>query len=889
MPRQFLLKAISTLLAGVAVMLFVSNGNLFPAGRVAAQARETEGSLQVVDASGKQKNLCPLKHTDVKAEISGFLSRVVVTQEFENPFTEKIEAVYTFPLPQDAAVDDMTMTVGDRTVRGKILRREEAQAVYEAAKTSGQRASLLDQERPNIFTQSVANILPGEQIKITISYVETLKYLDGAYEFVFPMVVGPRYVPGGVTGAQGSGPSNTEQVPDASRIAPPLAPAGMRSGHDISLELTIDAGVPLDALESKTQEVDIERVDAHRAHLHLRNGNEIPNKDFVLRYDVAGKKVADALLTHATGKGGYFTFILQPPERVAATEVMPKELVFVLDTSGSMSGFPIEKAKESMKLALDNLYPTDTFNLITFAGDEHILFPAPVRATKENLRKVEEFLESRQGSGGTEMMKAIKASLDPSDKQDHVRIVCFMTDGYVGNEMEIIGEVQKHPNARVFAFGIGSAVNRFLLDNMAKYGRGEVEYVGLNDDGSAAAQRFHERVRNPLLTDISIDWNGLAVADVYPAQIPDLFGAKPLVLTGRYTTGGKGTIRLQGKMAGRDFVREIPVELPDSQSQHDVLATLWARTRVADLLSQDFKGAQRGHMKPELKEAITQLGLEYRLMTQFTSFVAVEEMVVTEGGQPRRIDVPVEMPEGMSREGILADGDSNGFGIQFFAGHRNGAVPGSISNLSSVTLSGVDTAASTSSSAPANPKLARRDGSSRRSSGAGSGSGVGSGSGGGIAPGRSRNVAGGSITIAGSTSGGSGVVPSPAPAPGSGMYKAEVDVDTLKVRSPEEQKQATLNAKLHASIRAVIDRLKDSKAAPALNEAEFIHDGKAEIQIWLTDKSEETLAELKKLGFEVVLDPKTAKLVIGRLPIEKLAALAEVKGVRYVAPQLIRK
>ncbi|MFS8086400.1 MAG: VIT domain-containing protein, partial [Acidobacteriota bacterium] len=603
---------------------------------------------------------CPLKHTEVKAEISGFLSRVIVTQEFENPFKEKIEAVYTFPLPQNAAVDDMTMIVGDRTVRGKILRREEAQAVYEAAKTGGQTASLLNQERPNIFTQSVANILPGEQIKITISYVETLKYEDGAYEFRFPMVVGPRYIPGSATGVQGNTNGNgfapdTDRVPDGSRITPPPAPAGMRAGHDISFDLTIDAGVAIDGLSSKTHDVDVERPDDHRARVRLKELATIPNKDFILRYDVAGQKIADALLTHSSDKGGFFTFILQPPERVTVEDVTPKELVFVLDTSGSMSGFPIEKAKETMKLALDNLYPYDTFNLITFAGDEHILFPEPVPATKENLAKAQAFLESRTGGGGTEMMKAIRASMDPSDAQGHVRIVCFMTDGYVGNEMEIIGEVQKHPNARVFAFGIGGSVNHYLLDNMAKYGRGEVEYVALNDDGSAAARRFHERVRNPLLTDISIDWNGLPVSDVYPKAIPDLFSAKPVILTGRYTGKGQGTIRLKGKMSGHDYIREIPVDFSNTQTQHDVLSTLWARTRIDDLMSQDFKAAQQGEMKDEVKQNIIQLGIEYRLMTQFTSFVAVEEMIVTDGGQPRRIDVPVEVPEGVNREGVFGD------------------------------------------------------------------------------------------------------------------------------------------------------------------------------------------------------------------------------------------
>lgn len=827
---------------------------------VSAQSENqiTQGTLQAVDAAGKVKAVCPLKHTDVKAQISGFLSRVTVTQEFENPFKEKIEAVYTFPLPQNAAVDDMTMLVGDRTVRGKILRREEAQAVYEAAKNNGQTASLLEQERPNIFTQSVANILPGEQIKITISYVETLKYEEGSYEFVFPMVVGPRYVPGNATGAQGNGfTPDTDRVPDASRITPKPPPPGMRAGHDISIDVVLDAGVPLDAINAKTHEVLLERPDIRRAHISLKDQETIPNKDFILRYDVAGQKISDALLTHSTGHSGFFTLILQPPERVTAEDVTPKELVFVLDTSGSMSGFPIEKAKETMKLALDNLYPYDTFNLITFSGDEHILFPEPVPATPENLAKAQAFLESRQGGGGTEMMKAIKASMDPSDKLDHMRIVCFMTDGYVGNDMEIISEVQKHPNARVFAFGIGGSVNRYLLDNMAKYGRGDVEYVGLNDDGSAAAKRFHERVRNPLLTDVSVDWNGMAVSDVYPKTIPDLFSAKPVILTGRYAGNDKGVIRLKGKMSGRDFVREIPVDF-SSTEQHDVLATLWARNRVDDLMGQDLNGAQQGTMKDELKQAITQLGLDYRIMTQFTSFVAVEEMIVTEGGQPRRIDVPVEVPEGVNRDAVFGEG-----GNSISSNGRMYQSLGMVSQSVIVTNAGMNS------------------GKARRARGDSSVSGTG----------RGGNVGGG--VGAGQASGtGPGTIVSPTPAAPPAPKSLAMVVDGVadedrasRKLSPDEQKRADMQTKLHPSIIKVIDWLKAPKAGALSDEAKFVHDGKAEIQIFLTDKSDATLAELKKLGFEVVLDPKTAKMVIGRLPVEKLSALAELKFVRYVAPQ----
>ena len=372
---------------------------------------------------------------------------------------------------------------------------------------------------------------------------------------------------------------------------------------------------------------------------------------------MAGEDIRDAVLTHRNGKNGFFTLLLQPPDRVKTDEVTPKELVFVLDTSGSMSGFPLDKAKETMRLAIDGLNPRDTFNLITFAGDTHILFPEPVLATAANVRKAQSFLESRRGGGGTEMMKAIRAALDPTDSQEHLRIVCFMTDGYIGNDMAIVGEIQKHQNARVFAFGIGSSVNRFLLDKMAEHGRGEVEYVGLKDDGSAAARRFHERVQHPLLTDISVDWDDLDVSEVYPKRLPDLFSAKPLVLTGRYTTPGKGTIRLRGKVAGRSIVRKIDVEFPGFEPNHDVLATLWARTKIADLMSQDYKGIQEGNPKPKVRKAITQLGLDYRLMTQFTSFVAVEELIITEGGQPRRVEVPVELPDGVSYEGIFGRDD----------------------------------------------------------------------------------------------------------------------------------------------------------------------------------------------------------------------------------------
>jgi Ca-activated chloride channel homolog len=568
----------------------------------AANDKITQGQLRILDSQGKPGGLCPLKHTDVKAEVSGFLARVTLTQEFHNPMGEKIEAVYLFPLPPRSAVDQLTMDVGGRVIRAEIKRREEAQRLFAQARTEGRVAALLDQERPNLFTQAVTNISPGASVKVTISYVETLPYEDGVYEFTFPMVVGPRYIPGKTKpgdepedGKQAA--AETDQVPDGARITPSHMPTGMRPGHDVSLEITIDTGVPLEQIASELHEIEVDRDGAQ--------------------------------------------------------DVTPKELVFVLDTSGSMGGLPIETAKRVMRLALDGLYEHDTFNLITFAGDTHILFDKPVPATKENLRKANQLLEGKSGDGGTEMMKAIRAALADTDTQDHIRVVCFLTDGEVGNDLEIINEVQRHPKARVFSFGIGNSVNRFLLDKMAEQGRGEAEYVFLNrgdrsgDEAAAvAAKRFYERVRAPLLTDISVDWNGLPVEDVYPKRLPDLFSAKPLFITGRYTGAASGVMRLRGKAAGADFLREINVDLPESEERHDALASLWARIRIDDLMAQDYRGLQAGNMRKDVKEEITRLGLDYRLMTQFTSFIAVDEVVAAPGEAPRRIEVPVAAPNG---------------------------------------------------------------------------------------------------------------------------------------------------------------------------------------------------------------------------------------------------
>ena len=867
----------------------------------------TQGTLYAVGKKGKDLGACPLKNTKVTTDISGFQARVRVRQEFENNFTEPIEAVYTFPLSQNSAVDEMTMKIGERVVQGKILKKEEARKVYEKAKTSGQTAALLDQERPNIFTQSVANILPNEKIIIEISYVETLKYEDGSYEFVFPMTITPRYIP-----ASGD-------AEDANKISPPIAPT--RAGHDISVEVNLNAGVPVEEIRSNSHEIQSVNLSPNSAKISLRSEKTIPNKDFVLRYDVLGKKMEDAVLVNKSAKGGFFNLILSPPERLSSEDITPKEIVFVLDTSGSMSGFPIEKAKESMKLALDGLYPNDTFNLITFAGDTDILFDQPVPATPANLEKAQAFLAGTSGSGGTEMMKAIKAALAPSASQEHIRIVCFMTDGAVGNETEIIAEVKKHKNARVFSFGIGDSPNRFLLDNIAKEGRGEAEYVLLEEEGSRAARRFHERIRNPYLTDIEIDWNNLPVAEIYPKRIPDLFGAKPVVVFGRYTKAMNSTIKLKGKISGQAFEREIAVNLPETENANDALATLWARTKIDELMSQSWNAdTEEAAPTLKIKNEITKLGIDYGLLTQYTSFVAVEERIVTNKAG-KKIRVPVYAPSGTDIE-EFGTGEGNGIGYRSGSGMGSGSGSGIGNGNSTVarlnqtvylsnspeipikaeesvkTISGgVINGKATSLPKPAFPSAAR----AVKASGAVSIQVVVDESGNIIsasavsghpllrqaAEQAAKNAKFAPTMLSGQAVKVVGLITYNFAASGdANVSVGEMSDEKVgEVPSEEAVRENRLKEKLHFWIFEVVNRLAKNEQTVTANEKRFVRDGKAEVQIKLLVKTSEVMEKLKNLGAEIISE-KDAKTIHVKIPIDKLANLAEFVEIEYVLPKI---
>jgi Ca-activated chloride channel family protein len=339
-----------------------------------------------------------------------------------------------------------------------------------------------------------------------------------------------------------------------------------------------------------------------------------------------------------------------------------------------------------MRQCIEGMNPHDSFNLVTFAGGLGYCFDSAVPNTPQNRAKALEYLANLEGGGGTEMMQAIQAALSGQDNSERLRIVCFMTDGFIGNDMAILDAIHKNVSqARVFAFGIGSSVNRFLIEGMGREGRGASEVITLETDGDEAAQRFHERIQSPVLTDISIAFDGLPVTDLYPApnSIPDLFASTPLVLTGRYAGRGTGTVTVRGNTAQGPFERSIPVTLPGDEPTNDVLASLWARQRIEWLMAEDWLGAQVGNPKPAIKQDIIDLGLEFSLVTQYTSFVAVEERVVNENGRPKTVQVPVEMPDGVSYEGIFGDRDDSAMQQSQLLGRSAGAaglpVPTSVS------------------------------------------------------------------------------------------------------------------------------------------------------------------------------------------------------------------
>ncbi len=584
----------------------------------------------------------PLKHTDVKGQISGYIATVDVTQQFHNPYDEKIEAVYVFPLPQNAAINEFIMTIGERRIRGIIRERQEAEEIYRQARSQGYVASLLTQERPNIFTQKVANIEPGKSIDVNIKYFNTLAYVDGWYEFVFPMVVGPRFNPPCSADGVGAVARGKTGISGQKTEVQYLKP-GERSGHDISLAVDIDAGVAIEQVVCASHVVTNNSASRQRKTIKLSSLDSIPNKDFVLRYKVAGRTLKSALVTHRDERGGFFTLMLYPPENLSYLKRAPMEMIFVLDCSGSMNGKPIARAKEAIMRALKKLEPDDTFQVIRFSNNASQLGPKPVPATPANIRKALSYVDSLNGSGGTMMIEGIKAALDFEHDPRRFRLVSFMTDGYIGNEAEILAEIHQRLGAsRIFSFGVGSSVNRYLLDRMAKLGKGAVAYIGLDDSAAETVDLFYERISHPALVDVAIDWGGMQVTDMYPGSIPDLFVGRPVIITGRFNGMSDTTIRVTGKVGDLTQAIDIPVSLADSSATHPGIPCVWARKRIETLATRVTYDNN-----PDLCGEIKQVALEYGLMSAYTAFIAVDSSRKTAGDYGTTVAVPVPVPEGV--------------------------------------------------------------------------------------------------------------------------------------------------------------------------------------------------------------------------------------------------
>lgn len=638
------------------------------------------GRFQAATAEGIVFDL-PLEHTSVEITVSGCMQTAVVRQEYGNPADVPIEAIYTFPLPEDGAVNSMNMYIGERLIKGLIYEREQAEQVYTEAIQSGQTASMLSQERPNIFTQKVGNILPGDNIAIEITYAAPVSIRNGIYEVVFPTVVGPRFIPGMPTGPSTSGWSPpTTLVPDADLITPPVLPEGLRSGYDIDISVTINAGLGIHNLESLNHDV-IQDVDGPRAQVELVNESEIPNRDFVLRYDTGTDRIETALITHEDNRGGFFMLIIQPEAEVVADRITPKEMFFVVDCSGSMSGAPMDAAKQTMRMFISGMNPDDSFQITRYSNSASSMSEEPLSNTPENVQQGLAFVDAMYGGGGTMMLGGVRAAIDYPADPDKIRYVIFLTDGYIGNETEILGEIASTlgENIRFFSVGIGSSVNRYLIEGMAEEGRGQSFYIDLQEDPTYVVESIYRSINNPYIMDLDIDWNEFDVTDTYPRLLQDIYPGDPVFITGRFNGSGGCTIQLRGMIDMKPWDQTATVFFPYVTSENDAIPALWARNRIHDLERQLLTAT---HEDPIVTE-ITTTALLYNLVSDYTSFVAVsEEVRVDSAGNPVTVQVPVNMPEGVSYEGVFGNGTppQGATTIQYGSSSHTGLQASSVGN-----------------------------------------------------------------------------------------------------------------------------------------------------------------------------------------------------------------
>jgi Ca-activated chloride channel family protein len=626
--------------------------------------------ISTVDDTGDRVDAIafPLRHTDVRADVAGMTAIYTVEQTFENPYDQPIEAVYVFPLGDEAAVSSYRITIGERTIEGEIQTREQAQATYDDAKAEGHTAALLEEDKANVFEQHLANIAPRETIKVRFQYVELLDYADGQYTIAFPLVVGPRYLPAD-RAAQGAHPVGSRMAgtpaPDG-QVSIPYIDATL-ADSTVSFTANIDAGVPVLAVDSPSHDLDVEETTATQRTITLARADEIPNRDLVVRYRTAGDKTMVGVLTDRRGDDGYFLLLVQPKAEYRTGDIAPREIVILIDTSGSMEGVPLGQAKDVARTIIGTLSDRDTFQVIGFADGVAVMSDQPVPGTEAGKRQGTEFVASLESGGGTEMEGGLAESLETPPGHDRIRMVYLLSDGFVGNDDIILQAARgKLGHNRIFPVGIGSSTNRSLMDGLAEVGRGFASYLLPTERADDVTPDLIRRSAYPYMTDISVDWKGLKVTDVTPAAIPDVYAGQPLLLVGRYTTPGTATVEVSARSAGRRVTIPIDVTLP-THADLEPIASLWARQRIDALL------AIGGEMPSDTTvQSVTQLGLAFHLVTEYTSFVAVDRTrVVVGGGKTRVVEQPAASPEGVNLSAAVGE-DGSSYAPSYSSGGSSG-------------------------------------------------------------------------------------------------------------------------------------------------------------------------------------------------------------------------
>ena len=598
----------------------------------------------------------PLRHTDVRTKVSGMSAIYTVTQTFENPYDEPIDAVYVFPLGDEAAVTDYAIVIGERTIAGEIKRKQEAQQIYEQAKSQGHTAALLEQEKRNVFKQRIANIAPHEQIKVRMQYIELLHYADGAYEIAFPLVVGPRYLPADAIGKTPVGSHHAGQQGRAGVTSIPYADEKI-AGSTVSFRADVDAGVPVLAVASPSHQLRVEEPAATKRTITLANAGELPNRDLVVRYKTANESTMVGLLAHRTENTGYFTLVVQPKAAYKTGDITHREVMLVIDTSGSMQGQPMDQAQRLATALIDSLQPSDTFNVMAFSGGTNAMAPTAIPGDAAGKQHGKQFVASLESGGGTEMGPAMAKALATSPGNDRIRLVYFMTDGFVGNDDVIVSAARNNLGTnRIFSIGIGSAPNRSLLNQIAAVGRGYASYLNLTENPASLGEDLVARTAFPYLTDIKIEWNGLAVGAVTPAAIPDVYAGMPLIVSGVYTRPGRGKITVSAKTAGRRVQIPVEVSLPDRFDAQPV-AALYGRKMVDELYA-----LAGDHIDQSTISQITELGLQFHMVTDYTSFVAVDRTrVVNANGTSKLVEQPALVPAGVNAESAIGPSEAQAY------------------------------------------------------------------------------------------------------------------------------------------------------------------------------------------------------------------------------------